>query len=297
MLLWTAGETAPFVTTAAARTPDGAFGPTETVSQTGESTSTDGLSGDGKGNFLALYSRDDGGGEYTLKARLFDGEPPQFVSLSVPQRAKTGKPASFSASVSDTWSAISSVEWSFGDGRSATGASVKHTYRRTGGKRTVKVTATDAAGNSRTEERTIVVKDVTPAVIAGARFRPSKFAASGKSTAGASKARRGSTLRYRLSERARVRVVFERTLKGHRLKMAGLHEAVRQAGCESNQVLRQASRQGATAGALPRRARRHRHRRPQIEARLRALQDHQPLSRRPGRQPAPSCRSTDCAAL
>ncbi len=222
MLLWTAGETAPFVTTAAVRTPAGDFESTEPVSQSGESNTTEGLSGDGKGDFLALYSRDDGAGKYTLKARPYDGEPPRFVSLAVPQRAKTGKPASFSAGLSDTWSAISSVEWSFGDGRSATGDSVKHTYRRTGGRRTVKVTATDAAGNSRTEERTVVVKDVTPVVISGARFRPSTFAASGKSTAGASKAGRRSTLRYRLSERARVRVVFQRRLKGHRPKRAGL---------------------------------------------------------------------------
>ena len=151
-----------------------------------------------------------------MKARLNDGEPPRFVSLSVPQRAKTGKPASFSASPSDTWSAISSVEWSFGDGRSAAGDSVKHTYRRTGGKRTVRVTATDAAGNSRTEERTVVVKDVTPVVIRGARFRPPTFAAGGRLAAHAAKAKRGSNLRFRLSERARVRIVFERGLRGQR---------------------------------------------------------------------------------
>jgi hypothetical protein len=219
MLLWSAGETAPFSTMAAVRTPAGAFGPPEPVSEPGENTSTRGLGGDGKGDFLALYHREEEAGNSTLRVRSYDGQAPLFTSLSVPKRARTGKRAPFSATAFDTLGTPVSIRWKFGDKRSADGASVTHTYRRTGGRRTVEVSATDAAGNTRTEKRTIVVKDVTPVVISGARFRPAKLAAAGGSSAGAARAKRASTLRYRLSEPAKVRITFERGLPGrHRGK-------------------------------------------------------------------------------
>ena len=112
-----------------------------------------------------------------LQASGYDGVPPLFRSLSVPAKAKTGKATSFSANVFDVFGA--SVEWKFGDGRSAKGAGVKHTFRDTGGRRTIIVAAADPAGQSTVERRTIEVKDVTPVVISRVRFRPAAFAPKG----------------------------------------------------------------------------------------------------------------------
>jgi PKD domain len=215
ILLASAGNEAPFQVRAAARSSAGVFSAPATLSKQGESSLANQLAGDGNGNFLALFSRDDGEGNSTLKARGYDGEPPSFIALSVPPRARTGEAVSFSADAIDVWGAPR-IEWRFGDGKSATGDSATHTYRRTGGPRAVEVTATDAGGNSRTERHTIVVKDVTPVVISRARFTPKALAALGNRRAFASKLRRRSILRFRLTEPAGVRIALQRALPGRR---------------------------------------------------------------------------------
>jgi PKD domain len=210
MLVWQQGDNDPNPAQAALRSAAGVFGPTTVFTPPGQDTSALDLSGDGRGNFLVLHSYKEGPAQETLRAVGYDGVPPAFRSLSVPAKARTGKAVTFSADVFDVWGA--SVAWNFGDGRSASGAAVKHTYRKTGGRRTIVVTATDPAGQSSTERRTLNVKDVTPVVISRARFRPPAFAAKG-SAAHSARARKGSTLRFRLSEPARVRIAFERMRK------------------------------------------------------------------------------------
>ena len=59
-----------------------------------------------------------------------------------------------SAAATDVWSPVSVVAWSFGDGATATAASVSHTYAA--GTYDVRVTATDGSGNATTLTRTLV---------------------------------------------------------------------------------------------------------------------------------------------
>jgi PKD domain len=212
MFLWQAGENDPNPAMAALRSPAGAFGPATTLTPPGLDTSGLDLSGDGTGNFLVLHGDKSGGPDATLRATGYDGVPPVFRSLAVPRKAKTGKAVSLSADVFDVFG--SSVEWKFGDGRSASGLTVKHTFKDTGGRRTIVVTATDPAGQSTVERRTIDVKDVTAVVISKVRFKPQAFAPRGGRGARSTGVRKGSTLRFRLSEPARVRIGFERRRKG-----------------------------------------------------------------------------------
>ncbi len=207
-------NSSPFSIAAAIRDPAGQFGPITPLSSPGENAFSRSLSGDGAGNFVELFSIDDGGSS-TLKVAGYDGVAPRFDSLAVPSRTRTGVKTAFSAGTFDVWGPVTTA-WAFGDGGLAVGDSVTHTYGRTGGKRSVTATATDAAGNSTTDARAIQVKDVTRVVIWGARFRPRRFAVGRRSTALSAKLRHGSTLRFKLSERARVTVSFQRGVRGRR---------------------------------------------------------------------------------
>ena len=217
MFLWQAGEDDPNPAMAALRSPAGAFGPAITLTPPGQDTSGLDLSGDGTGNFLVLHGYKTDVSNAILQATGYDGVPPAFRSLSVPTKVRTGKAASFSADVFDVFGAA--VEWKFGDRHAAGGTTVKHTFRDTGGRRTIVVTATDPAGQTTTERRIVDVKDVTPVRISRVRFKPAAFAPKGAGPAHAARVRKGSSLRFRLSERARVRIGFERRRKGHYVRL------------------------------------------------------------------------------
>jgi hypothetical protein len=88
------------------------------------------------------------------------------VSARLVGRARRGKAASFTASVSDGTggSGVRSVEWDFGDGTKATSAVVggrlaraAHRYLAAG-KRTVRAVAIDQAGNRRAAKLVVKVR-------------------------------------------------------------------------------------------------------------------------------------------
>jgi hypothetical protein len=70
---------------------------------------------------------------------------------------ETGQSVQFGASASDATSGVpGSVSWNFGDGGTANGSSVSHTYSSTGTK-TVTASVTDGAGNMRTQNLVLTV--------------------------------------------------------------------------------------------------------------------------------------------
>jgi PKD repeat protein len=56
----------------------------------------------------------------------------------------------------DRWSAVTSTEWEFGDGTTATGTAVHHRYHDPGDY-TVTVSSADAVGNTTTTRRQITI--------------------------------------------------------------------------------------------------------------------------------------------
>ena len=91
-----------------------------------------------------------------IGATFYDNTPPVLGMPTGPASVKAGTAASFSTTASDAFSAFT-LKWSFGDGNAtATGNSVSHTYNADG-TFTVKVTATDAAGNVASATRSITV--------------------------------------------------------------------------------------------------------------------------------------------
>ena len=98
--------------------------------------------------------------ETKLRAAAFDAGGPNLLGAAVPAGAVAGRPVAMSASFADLWSGLGEPpSWSFGDGASAGGAQVSHTYA-VPGVYTVTVTAHDGLGNATSSTYSITV---TPA--------------------------------------------------------------------------------------------------------------------------------------
>ncbi len=100
------------------------------------------LDADGEGNVVGAWSA--AGGDVRIAA--YDAVAPRFDALTVPAGAEAGARVPMSVAVSDTWSAVPTLHWDFGDGTTGDGASVEHAYAQDG-TYAVSVTARDAAGN------------------------------------------------------------------------------------------------------------------------------------------------------
>ena len=117
---------------------------------------TGGIDADGHGNAVAGWLGI-GFGD-TISAAAFDGQPPATPRLSVSPggSAVVGQAITFHATASDSWSPPVDFAWSFGDGGTATGETVTHTFGSQG-TFTVSVTASDQAGNTASANTTVTV--------------------------------------------------------------------------------------------------------------------------------------------
>ena len=161
---------------AAVRAGGGSFGAFATLSEAGHTGDQTDVAVDPQGNAAAVWVDFNPADKTTrLVTNEYDTVPPKFTGTpAVPDSAKKGTSVSFSALATDDWSQPQ-IAWDFGDGASAAGAPVTHTYAKSG-TYTVTATATDAAGNS-----TLFIHDVkvtTPSVVAipteGKDFNASK---------------------------------------------------------------------------------------------------------------------------
>jgi PKD domain len=114
---------------------------------------------DGAGNALVAW---DGDGIQAVELR---GRGPVLQSLALPRDAQAHVPGRFSVRPVPWAAALSGqARWAFGDGGSATGTTVKHTYAAPGSY-SVSVTQADASGSASTSTATIVVAPLTLANI------------------------------------------------------------------------------------------------------------------------------------
>jgi PKD repeat protein len=108
------------------------------------------------GDVLAVWSQNLTPGTFGIGFAAGDGSGPVIDAVSVPGSTVAGQALQASVSARDAWSEVESVSWDFGDGSSATGEDVSHTYSAAG-TYTVTVTASDTAGNASTSTRQITV--------------------------------------------------------------------------------------------------------------------------------------------
>ncbi|MDF1563126.1 MAG: PKD domain-containing protein [Deltaproteobacteria bacterium] len=100
------------------------------------------------GNYLAtLTVTDDRNAEDQDQALVTIAEPVPVAVASFPTPVHAGEPITFDATGSTAAAAISAWRWSFGDGTTATGETVTHTYDRSG-TFTVRLTVEDIDARS-----------------------------------------------------------------------------------------------------------------------------------------------------
>ncbi|HTD08588.1 MAG TPA: PKD domain-containing protein [Solirubrobacteraceae bacterium] len=197
------------------------------LSSAGEPASEPQIGIDGQGNAVAVWSRFDGA-SYIAQAAGYDAVGPELNSLTIPTTGTVGQALAFSTAPFDVWSALGATSWSFGDGTSQAGTSVTHAYGAPG-TYTVTVTSADVLGNTSstsgalqitgpaTNTKPPVLAPVAPKIIA-AHLTAKRFRVSADATAISAKAKapRGTSLRFTLSETAKLKVVFERSAAGLR---------------------------------------------------------------------------------
>ena len=121
---WT-DATGPRPSIVTARRAGGAWQPPARLTADERSAAEPDLAADPSGNGVAVWSDSTSG---VISAAGFDATPPELRGLTVPSSGAAGRPMSFSATPFDVWSAPLATRWTFGDGATATGNAVSHTY-------------------------------------------------------------------------------------------------------------------------------------------------------------------------
>ena len=122
------------------------WNPAETISSQGTRASWPNVAVDEAGDAVSAWNKGFDT-ESVVQAAGFDGAGPVLGDLSIPDSGEPGLPASFSVSPFDVWSLVAGpATWAFGDGGSASGNQVDHTYS-TAGSYLVTVRAQDTLQN------------------------------------------------------------------------------------------------------------------------------------------------------
>jgi PKD domain len=96
---------------------------------------------DEQGDAIAAWTDEPG-----IQVAGYAATGPSLRNVSIPSEGKVGQPVAFSVSPFDVWSIGGETSWSFGDGSSASGTSVTHTYT-TAGTYEVTIHSADALDN------------------------------------------------------------------------------------------------------------------------------------------------------
>jgi hypothetical protein len=111
---------------------------------------------DGQGDALVAWTGEDG-----VQVAGYVATGPVLNDVSIPSEGTVGEPLTFSVSPLDVWSLLGGTSWSFGDGASASGTSVTHTYT-TPGTYEVTIHSADTLGNvTSTTGKVIVASTAT----------------------------------------------------------------------------------------------------------------------------------------
>ncbi len=171
-----------------------------------------------RGRAVAAWSAGDGSAD--SDDRIFfserDATPPSVHAVSVPGSTRVGHAVSMSASASDALSGVS-ISWDFGDGASARGATVSHSYGAPGRYR-ITVQVRDGSGNTVSSRSTIRVNAGAPVVsrfgLTRSRFR---VAANATPVIANAKSADGTAFKLRVDQHAMLVISVRRRNSGKEL--------------------------------------------------------------------------------
>lgn len=210
-------NTSPYRIAAAVRSPAGAISPPTFVSPPADAfTRFGGIGIDDEGNAVVGWSAHVGGSPsagFRAEVAGYDGAGPRITSLDVPASGVAGQSLGFAASAVDVWSPVGPPSWDFGDGGSASGAAVSHSFGP--GSYTVSAAVTDALGNTNSASRPLAISPAPApgATAGGSDTTPPKLT---KVALKPKKVKRGKAVKlsFALSEAAALRVTLARGAKG-----------------------------------------------------------------------------------
>ncbi len=183
---------------------------------------------DGQGDAVAVWDHADG-----VQSAGYAAAGPVLNGVSIPVSGVAGQPVSFSVSPLDVWSVLGETSWSFGDGSSASGRTVTHTYTVPG---TYEVTihSADTLGNVTSSTGTITISPQatasTPESPTTGPVRSGVASSAGPSAAPAIETASESATRWREHGKSRVGTVFRVSLnKQATVTLSFLRDAGRRA--------------------------------------------------------------------
>jgi PKD repeat protein len=104
-----------------------------------------------------------GGVPTSVQVAALDAAGPAVTAFTAPSTGTAGQAVGFGAAATDVWSAVTSYAWSFGDGGTAAGPNVSHTFAQPGSY-PVTLTVTDAVGNATSRTATTTVAAPVPVI-------------------------------------------------------------------------------------------------------------------------------------
>jgi PKD repeat protein len=195
---------------------------------------------DEQGDAVAVWDHDNGTSEVIESAGYVAAVGPRLNSLSIPTTGVVGEPITLSVSPLDVWSVLGGTSWSFGDGTSAIGTSVTHTYTSAGSYE-VRVHSSDMFGNTTSASGVIVVAPEPPPIstssFAAQPSVPPTIAAAGQSGSTwreSGKAPVGTVFSLSLNEQATVTFSFLQGVSGRMVNhrcVGNLPKGVKRRGC------------------------------------------------------------------
>jgi PKD domain len=214
---WTLNTTATgAIVQASERAAGGAWSAPTNLSRIGDASVGTGLAVDAAGDAFTTWTRQANGAVAgTAVADVFDATPPALGAVTIPTATVVGQAVSFSASASDAMSAPGSPSWTFGDGTTATGATVSHAYARVG-TFSVQVAVADGAANtvSRSGSITVVAATASGLTLSPSTFKAARAGGSAQAARAAHALHTGSLVHFRLNAAAAVRFTVQRSERG-----------------------------------------------------------------------------------